>query len=196
MGIAIAAAAVVVLLVLALVARGILRKMGARPLPPALRVGNKLPGFSAISESGDALSADDLRGQPAVILFVRGNWCPFCTRQVADLTKYYRQIDELGARLILVTPKPQETTRRVAEFFEFDFEFWLDPDLAIGRTVGLVQTGGVPSSHRNEYGDDTLWPAAIVIDADGVIRFASISKVIADRPNPQKFVATLEALRA
>ena len=196
MGTAIAAGAIIVVLVLVFVARGVLKKLGARPLPPALQTGRTLPQFAAVSESGETLSSADLRGKPAVILFVRGNWCPFCSKQVADLTQYYRELHELGARLILITPQPLETTRRVAEFFEFDFEYWLDPELAIGTAVGLVQTGGVPGEHRDEYGEDTLWPAAIVTDSDGVIRYASISKLIADRPNPQKFVATLKALPA
>ncbi|MDX1482131.1 MAG: redoxin domain-containing protein, partial [Woeseiaceae bacterium] len=129
-------------------------------------------------------------------LFVRGNWCPFCSRQVASLTESYRRINELGARLILVTPKPLETTRRVAEFFDFDFEFWLDESLAAGRQLGLVQEGGVPASHRSEYGDDTLWPAAVVTDAEGIIRDAVVSKVIADRPSPHRFVRTLERMRS
>ena len=196
MGTAIAAVVVIVLVALAFATRGALKKIGVRPLPDALRPGSTLPAFSAVSETGEPLSSNDLRGKPAVILFVRGNWCPFCSRQVADLTKYYRQIDELGARLILITPKPLETTRRVAEFFEFDFDYWLDPDLAVGNAMGLVQSGGVPDEHKEEYGEDTLWPAAVVVDGDGVVRYASISKLIADRPNPQKFVAALEALQA
>ena len=31
-------------------------------------------------------------GALAVILFVRGNWCPFCNAQVKELTQYYREI--------------------------------------------------------------------------------------------------------
>ncbi len=170
------------------------RKIGARPLPAALKPGMPLPEFSAVDEQGNALRSGDLKGRAAVILFVRGNWCPFCSRQVADLTKHYREINELGARLILVTPKPLETTRRVAEFFEFDFEFWLDESLEIGRRLGLVQVKGVPGSYHAEYGEDTLWPMSLVVDADGIIRYATISKLIADRPNPQKFVQALNAL--
>ena len=172
------------------------RRMGARRLPKVLRPGQPLPPFSAVTEDGIAVRSDDLRGTPAVILFVRGNWCPFCSRQVASLTESYRRINELGARLILVTPKPLETTRRVAEFFDFDFEFWLDESLAAGRQLGLVQEGGVPASHRSEYGDDTLWPAAVVTDAEGIIRDAVVSKVIADRPSPHRFVRTLERMRS
>ena len=173
----------------------VLRRTGARRLPDALRPGRRLPSFAAVTEDGIEVNSDELRGAPAVILFVRGNWCPFCSRQVASLTESYRRINELGARLILVTPKPLETTRRVAEFFDFDFEFWLDESLAAGRKLGLVQEGGVPGTYRSEYGDDTLWPAAVVTDADGIVRDAVVSKVIADRPSPHRFVRTLERIR-
>lgn len=172
----------------------LLRKLGARRVPALLKVGQPLPAFRAKDENGNELVSESLRGQATVILFVRGNWCPFCSRQVANLTKSYKSINDLGARLILITPKPLETTRRVAEFFDFDFEFWLDEDLAIARQLGLVQKSGVPGEHRSEYGEDTVWPASLVTDADGVIRYSQLSKMIADRPNPERFVQVLEAL--
>ena len=95
-----------------------------RPVPPGLRRGQPLPDFRAINESGDPVRSTELHGTATVILFVRGNWCPFCSSQVENLTVNYKNIIDLGARLILVTPKPLETTRRVAKFFEVEFEFW------------------------------------------------------------------------
>ena len=130
-------------------------------------------------------------GTPAVILFVRGNWCPFCSRQVSNLTQYYREIVDLGARLILITPKPLETTRRVAKFFEVEFDFWLDEDLALTRQLGLLQKGGVPKDYDAEYGRDTIWPTALVVDADGVIRYTELSKHISDRPDPELLLREL-----
>ena len=184
-------AAIAVALLMTVLAR---RKIGARSLPNALRPGSKLPSFSAHSETGESVTTEDLLGAPSVIIFVRGNWCPFCTRQVANLIDHYKRINELGARLILITPKPLETTRRVAEFFELDFDFWLDDELRIGTQLGLVQERGVPKSHRGEYGMDTLWPTSLVMDSAGIIRYASISKFIADRPDPEKIVGALRSL--
>lgn len=170
------------------------KKIGGRPVPEVLRPGRPLPSFSATDEHGNGLSSESLGGHAAVILFVRGNWCPFCSRQVANLTKYYKEINERSARLILITPKPLETTRRVAEFFEFDFEFWLDDGLTIARELGLLQTGGVPRDQIKEYGEDTMWPAALVVDEKGLIRYASVSKFIADRPDPRKLVKILDSI--
>lgn len=188
-----AAVAVIILAVISFLALR-RRSMGGRPVPAVLRVGQPLPHFRAVDEQGNAVDSESLEGSPAVVLFVRGNWCPFCSRQVADLTKHYKSINDLGARLILITPKPLETTRRVADFFEVDFDFWLDDALSIGNQLGLVQSGGVPDDHRQEYGDDTLWPMSLVVDGAGVIRYASVSKLIVDRPNPKKFVQVLRSL--
>jgi peroxiredoxin len=169
-------------------------RLRMRPVPEQLRPGQPLPEFSATDEDGNTVTSADLAGAPAILLFVRGSWCPFCSKQVANLTDVYKQITDAGARLVLITPKPLETTRRVARIFELDFEFWLDETLAVGKRLGLVLEAGVPDAHRQEYGADTLWPTALVIDAAGVIRFAELSRFIADRPNPQKLLNVVRQL--
>lgn len=185
---------VVVLLLLAAGTALALRSMGARRVPAALRPGQPLPAFTAVTESGETVDSESLKGSAAVLLFVRGNWCPFCSKQVADLTKNYKEISDRGAKLVLVTPKPLETTRRVAEFFDVDFDFWLDEDLSAAKRVGLALPGGVPKQHRADYGDDTLWPAAVVTDKEGRIRYTSVSKFIADRPDARKLLGVLNSL--
>ncbi len=166
------------------------RKAG-RPVPAILRRGQPLPDFHAVGENGDPVRSTELHGTAAVILFVRGNWCPFCSSQVENLSAHYKGIIDLGARLILVTPKPLETTRRVARFFEVEFDFWLDDDLAVTRQLGLLLESGVPDDHRKEYGSDTIWPTALVIDPSGIIRYTELSKFIADRPNPKTLLQEL-----
>lgn len=184
--------AVAALVVLAIVVYMKTRKTG-RPVPSALQRGRVLPDFRAVDENGDPVRSTELHGTATVILFVRGNWCPFCSTQVENLTLHYKSIIDLGARLVLVTPKPLETTRRVAEFFEVEFEFWLDENLEATRQLGLLQKSGVPEDHRKEYGEDTVWPTAIVVDPDGVIGYTELSKAIADRPDPATLLRELRA---
>ena len=169
-------------------------RIRGKAVPAVLKPGTPLPGFSAQDENGGALDSTDLRGQPSVLLFVRGNWCPFCSKQVENLTRYYKEINDAGARLVLITPKPLETTRRVAEFFAVDFEFWLDESLAVGKQLGLVHEAGVPSDYTKEYGRDTLWPTTLVVDSDGIIRHTELSRFIADRPDPQKILEIVRQL--
>jgi len=169
-----------------------IRTRGLRPVPTQLKAGSPLPDFELVNEDGEPVRSRDLHGAPAVILFVRGNWCPFCSAQVDNLTRNYKDITGLGARLILVTPKPLETTRRVADFFKVDFEFWLDDALEVTRNVGLLLRNAVPKDYRQEYGADTTWPAVVVVDADGIIRFSQLSRHISDRPKPELLLAEVK----
>jgi peroxiredoxin len=169
-------------------------KVRSKAIPDAIRPGQPLPDFSLLDEHGNSVGSADIAGTPAVLLFVRGTWCPFCSKQVADLTKYYKDITDSGARLILITPKPLQTTRRVADFFDVDFEFWLDEALHVAKQLGLVLSDGVPKDYQQEYGEDTLWPTSLVVDANGVIRLTEMSRFLADRPNPKRLLAAIKTL--
>ncbi len=170
------------------------KKAGGRTVPEQLKPGQSLPDFHAVDEDGNKLSSADLAGAPAILLFVRGSWCPFCSKQVANLTKVYKEITDAGAKLILVTPKPLETTRRVAEMFGVEFDFWLDESLEIANLLGITLESGVPDEQQRDYGEDTLWPTSLVVDANGIIRFSELSKFLVDRPNPEKLLNVVRNL--
>ena len=185
---------IVAVVLFAALLRVLWKKQGGRPVPDNLRPGQPLAAFNAIDEDGNQVSSSDLSGSPAILLFVRGSWCPFCSKQVASLTAAYKEITDAGAKLILVTPKPLETTRRVAEMFDVDFAFWLDESLQIARQLGIFLEAGVPDAQQKEYGEDTLWPTALVVDGNGIIRFSELSKFLVDRPNPEKLLQVVREL--
>ncbi len=182
-------------LVIASLVWAMLSRSKTKLVPEAIRPGNTLPDFAAVDEDGAALDSSSLRGAPAVILFVRSSWCPFCNKQVANLTRYYKEITAEGARLICITPKPLVTTQHVADVFGVDFEFWLDESLTIAKSLNLLVADGVPGKHRSEFGSDTVRPTSIVIDWQGVVKFAEVSQFIADRPNPEKLLEVVRNLQ-
>ena len=171
------------------------RNHTSRNVPPALRPGQAFPEIDLLDEQGAPVNSSSLLGTPFVVLFVRGTWCPFCTAQVEQLTQHYKDITDLGAKLIFVTPKPLETTRRVAEFFKVDFSFWLDPELRVARQLELEQTDSVPGDFQGEYGKNTVWPAAFVIDSGGIVRYAQRSADVTHRPDPKEFLRVLRSLK-
>jgi peroxiredoxin len=185
--------AVAVILAIAVIWIFVKKKTGPA-IPDALKSGHSLPDFPAADEQGNPIRSVQVVGSPTVMLFVRGNWCPFCTRQVEGLTRHYKDIVDLGAKLIFVTPTPLETTRRVAEFFEVEFEFWMDNELAAARQLGLVMSAAVPDDSQKEYGTDTVWPTAFVIDAAGIIRYSKLSRMVIDRPDPKLLLNELKKI--
>lgn len=187
------AAAIVVLLLAAGAAWYATRRTGERASDRLVR-GRRLPRFEAQTEDGETITPDDLRGLPVVFIFLRGNWCPFCSSQVKDLSRYYREINDRGAKLVLVVPKPQQTTRRVAEVFGVDFTFWLDPDLSVARQLEILDEGAVPEELGEDYGRDTMRPTAVVVDGEGIIRYANRAKDVRNRPDPIEFLRVLDRI--
>jgi peroxiredoxin len=161
---------------------------------PRIRKGKPLPEFDAVDDDGKPVNSRSLLGRKAVLLFVRGSWCPFCSEQVKELTAHYKAISDLGGELIIVTRRPLDTTRRVADMFDVKFTFWLDENLAAAESLQLVDASGVPDEVAENYGKRTIRPTAIVVDADGIVRYAYRSPSVASRPNPRELVRVLEKL--
>ena len=57
--------------------------------------------------------------------------------------------------------------------------------------LGLRHTASVPEAFRAEYGKDTVWPAALVVDRQGIIRHAEVSRHVTDRPDPETLLEVL-----
>ena len=167
---------------------------GGRPVPDALKPGQALPEFTATDEDGRQVSSLDLRGAPAVILFVRGNWCPFCMAQVREIMERYRELADLGAEIVLVSPQATELTQRVADLFEVPCRFWVDASLEAAGELGIRHGDGVPAGPlAKQYGKDTVYPTVIVTDEDGKILFADQTDNYRVRPEPAVFLRVLQA---
>lgn len=170
------------------------RRQSAAQGSPGIALGNALPDFDCLLEDGQTVSSSSLKGTKSVLLFVRGSWCPFCSAQVKALTDHYRKITESGGRLIIVTTKPLDTTKRVAEMFEVQFEFWLDGDLAAAESLDLLDEETIPDRFSEEFGRRMLLPTVLVTDRDNMIRYSYRSSKPSDRPEPDKFMSVFEQI--
>jgi len=168
-------------------------RLGRAP-SQALRVGQLLPEFELEDENGRRLSSATFRGDPAVFLFYRGNWCPLCMAQIRELADEYKELEARGAKVALVSPQPHAQTRELAARFDVPFRFLVDPGGRAARQLGVVHEAGVPLGIRG-YDPDTVLPTAIVTDAEGRILLADQTDNYRVRPEPSTFVAALRRAR-
>jgi len=161
----------------------------------ALRVGEVLPEFELEDENGRPIAASAFRGNPAVFLFHRGNWCPLCMAQIRELAEQYKDLEARGAQVVLVSPQSHENTRALAARFDVPFRFLLDPAGRAARRLGILHEAGVPLGIRG-YDPDTVFPTAIVTDADGHILLADQTDNYRVRPEPWTFLQALDRHRA
>ena len=160
-----------------------------------LRVGATLPEFLVDTESGQSVSSLALRGKPAVWLFFRGNWCPLCMAQIREVAERYKELEARGAEVVLVSPQSQLHTRALAKRFSVPFRYFIDRDGRAARALGILHESGVPLGIPG-YGADTVFPTVIVTDAEGRILLADQTDNYRVRPEPDTFLAALDAARA
>jgi len=165
-----------------------------RRINERLAPGERMPRFTARDLEGREVSSDDLLGQPALFMFYRGNWCPFCRAQVQEIIGRYRELVHRGVRVALVSPGDHDLTRRVAEIFEIPFNFWVDENLEAARRLGIVDADGVPAGPlRSRHGRDTVLPTVVITDAQGRILFSDQTRNYRVRPEPEIFLRALAA---
>ncbi len=167
-----------------------------RRLNPLLEVGKKLPVFEAEDLQGQRVSSSNLLGKSALLMFYRGNWCPFCSAQVREQTQYYKSMAERGVRVVLISPQPTNLTRRVADLYNVPIEYWVDKDYRAARALDILHNEGVPYGHRAVYGSDTVLPTVIIVDEDGQIIFTHQTRNYRARPEPQQFLDVIATYQA
>jgi peroxiredoxin len=170
-----------------------------RPLPAAgstpLTVDQRAMDFTlkTLQEETFELSQRLAEG-PVVILVLRG-WpgyqCPICTRQVGQFLARAEDLKAAGAQVVLIYPGPAENLEVHAREFAHEmvlpdhFTFVTDPDYAFTKGYGL----------RWDAPRETAYPSTFVIDREGIVRFAKVSRTHGDRADIAGVFAVLATLK-
>ncbi len=160
----------------------------------ALRVGQPLPHFVLEDMHGQPVESEAFRGQPVVLLFYRGSWCPLCIAQIKEIAALYRQLAERGVSVKLVSPQPHAQTQTLAARFDVPFDFLVDPQCRTATQLGILSPDGIPAGvGMMGYDPQTVMPTVVITDAEGVILFTDETDNYRVRPEPETFFAVLDA---
>ncbi|MEZ4240506.1 MAG: peroxiredoxin family protein [Myxococcota bacterium] len=104
----------------------------------AVRLGEPLLPFSALTPEGERFDSASLAGQRVLLKFFRGEWCPFCQ---AELRAFDAMRDALGAhgvRVVALSKDPPEAARRHRERDGLvGVALLCDPELDVIRQYGV-----------------------------------------------------------
>lgn len=174
----------------------------------ALGVGDAAPLFALANSEGDVIAlADTLQHGPAVLVFYRGGWCPFCNTYLRALQLARPQLRALGAQLLLISPERSAQGQTIVERHALLFPVLSDAGNQVARRYGLVfqmppelqaeyAADGVDLAERN---GDPRWelpmPATFVVAPDRRIQYAFVSADYTQRAEPAAVLAALRRLR-
>ncbi len=90
--------------------------------------------------------------------------------------------------MLALSPDSNQRSQDLANRLRVNYRFLADTDLAVTRRLGLVHAGGGPN------GTDVPRPATVVIDRDGVVRWAAFGTSVETRPDPRDVLRAVRAL--
>ena len=151
----------------------------------ALRVGAKLPEFKLETLDGHTVSSECFMAKPHLLLFYRGNWCPFCTAQIEELAGAYQRLEKMGVSVVLISPQSISKNQALAARFDVPMTFLRDRESAAAKQLGIGHTWGTPMGLQVlGYESDSVMPTLIVTNAQGQIVFSDQTDNYRVRPDP------------
>jgi peroxiredoxin len=163
-------------------------------------LGSRLPDGELLDVAGQPTTlGQSLGGKPAVIVFYRGAWCPYCN---IALRTYQAQLmpalAERGIGLIAVSPQTQGGSLSTKESKGLTFTILSDPGNQIAGQLGILTAPtdgaraaqlqlGLDLTQVNADGTTALpMPTVVIADADGVIRWIDVHPDYTTRTEPRQ----------
>jgi peroxiredoxin len=185
------------------------RDLAAAGIPAGVvQPGTPMPDAELLDARGDATSLATARdGGPAVVVFYRGAWCPYCNLTL----RVYQQelvpaLAERGVPLIAVSPQRPDGSLSMQETNELTFAVLSDPGSKLAAGLGILTAPaedavaaqaslGLDVAEVNADGTRTLpMPTAVVLDAAGVIRWIDVHPDYTTRSDVGRILRAVEAV--
>ncbi len=161
-----------------------------------LAVGHVLDDLSFVDTGGNPIKLSTLPKGKKILLFYRGNWCPFCVAQIKDLAAAYAKIKSLDTQVLFISPQHAGHTKKLARSLGIDAQFLIDKDLKVARELKIFHQHGVPMGMEMlGYDSDTVMPTVLIVNASNEIIYSDLTDVYRMRPDPQSFLEILSQYR-
>lgn len=120
-------------------------------------------------------------GKPTVLIFYRGGWCPFCTKQLAELAKSQQELLDLGYQILAIGADAPELLPATTDKYKLGYTLLSDTKMQASDAFGLAFYLDAATTKRYEERfklsakhDGRYWlpvPAVYIVGKDGKIAF-------------------------
>ena len=125
----------------------------------ALKVGDSIPDFSLIDQSGKALSKEDSRGKTLVLFFYPKDDTPGCTIEACGFRDKYDLFRILGAEVWGVSNGDKTSHMEFAKKNNLPYPLLCDENNSLRKAFGVKKFLGIVEGR-----------VTYIIDSNGIIR--------------------------
>ncbi|MEO5978613.1 MAG: peroxiredoxin-like family protein [Chryseolinea sp.] len=176
----------------------------AQEKPQGLKVNDKAPEFNAKDQFGQEISLKALlKKGPVVLMFYRGQWCPYCNKQLSGMQDSLEMVTSKGATVLAITPEKQENISKTIEKTKASFPILYDDGLKIMKSYQVAfQLNEASIEKFKGYGIDLNAangsngaslpvPALYIINKNGKITYRHFDPDYTKRPSVKEIASHL-----
>jgi len=178
----------------------------AQEKPEGLFINSKAPDFKATDQYGNEIRLKDvLKDSLVVLIFYRGQWCPYCNRQLKKLEDSLQLIKDKRAKLIAVTPEKTEYISKTIEKTKASYSLLYDKEMKImkayavafevdDRTVSRYKNADIDLATANGQKDKVYLPvpAIYIINKESTIVYRFFDADYKKRPAVKDILDNLQ----
>ncbi|MEO6611464.1 MAG: peroxiredoxin-like family protein [Chitinophagaceae bacterium] len=181
-----------------------LSELQAQQAPEGLFIASRAPDFKAKDQNGQEIKLKDLLKKGKVVLvFYRGQWCPYCNKELSRLQDSLHLITEKGATVIAVSPEKPENISKTVEQTKATYSILYDEGLKIMKaydveyelpenTVTRYRNSNIDIEKNNGANGRYLpVPAVYIIDKESTITYRFFEPDYKKRPSVRELLENL-----
>jgi len=144
-----------------------------------LKNGDALPDLTLPRVGGGTtILSQYLKGAWGVVLFYRGDWCPFCNAQLSGFQRKLKDLDTLGARVVAISVDSQSDASKTVERSHLTYPVLYGADVTdVAARFGAYSSADAHGTYINSTGFivDPNGDIALVVYSSG-----AIGRIVAD----------------
>lgn len=161
----------------------------------AIKVGDVAPDFTLSDNFGKSVTlSETVKDAPAVLIFYRGSWCPFCARQLADLRGLLK--DGEKTRIYAVSIDAADKSNELIKKIEKDGKGKINYSFLSDTGAKTIDRYGLRDPrYKDEKVNGIPYPTVYVVDSERRIVWAKLEKDYKNRPTNAEIRAEIEKLK-
>ena len=172
--------------------------------PEGLKIGDMAPDINAVNQDGKNIQLKKLIATGDVVLvFYRGQWCPFCNKQLSKINDSLSFITAKGATVLTITPETAGNIKKTIEKTKASYSIIEDKGMSIMKsykvnfavdenTIEKYKKYGIDFDKANgTNGANLPVPATYIISKDGKIKYAFFNPDYRQRPSVKEILDNL-----
>ncbi|MFA6276839.1 MAG: peroxiredoxin family protein [Pedobacter sp.] len=176
------------------------------PLKPEdvspLLIGEQIPVLKLPKSSGQLFDLNkSVAEKPTILVFYRGGWCPYCSKQLAGLQEIEKDLTKMGYQIIAISTDSPDNLTKTMDKQKLSYTLLSDADLAASKQFGIAFKSPksydkfLPGTSGGKNIDKLLpVPSVFILNKKGMILFEYINPNITQRLSAPLLKAASAAL--